>query len=144
MQKYTTGQIASMSLNELALSYNTVAEKSIKRFKDKETGIRRVTELFKTLGLIGAKKAAQKSSGGGGGTRCGAFNFPKAKEIREHRAGTKRATVIDMLRVGATFEEVQKSIGWDSRTAREGIKLVHSCVGYGLNEDKNGVITLVE
>ncbi len=151
----TIDQVMSASLSDLANVYNELADKPIKKFKDKPTGQRRVLDILRKNGLLEsdapkakakpakAKKAAAAKSSGTG-TRRTDFNLEGAEEVRAYREGTKRAQVIDMLRKGATIEEVQDAIGWDSRTAREGIKLINTYVGFGLAEDEDGVITLVE
>lgn len=76
------------------------------------------------------------------------FNFdPKPDDqIKQHRSGTKRARVYEMLssKEGATFDEVSETIGWDKRTTYEGIILIHKALGHGLVEDeKTGKIRLV-
>ena len=50
----------------------------------------------------------------------------------------------DLLRNGATVEEVMDLTGWNVRQAREGISLLHTYCGFGLTQDSDGVITLVE
>lgn len=72
-----------------------------------------------------------------------AFAFDAKKEQREHKAGTKRATVLEMLtnNGGATFAQIQEATKWDDRTAYEGIRLIHGYLGYGLRESSTGFIT---
>ena len=86
-----------------------------------------------------------------------AFNFPKKLDekgnpvgVKAHRPNCKRALVVDMLtsESGATFSEVAQAIeatfgaseAWDGSTCYEGIKLIHSELGYALTEDKDGII----
>lgn len=73
------------------------------------------------------------------------FDLQPLEEVRSHRPGTKRATTIDLLsrEEGATVEEVMEATGWSYRTALEGIKLIHSYLGYGLREDDDSRIYLV-
>lgn len=70
-----------------------------------------------------------------------AFDFsPKASQ-KECKPGSKRATTLEMLKGdGATFDEVKAKIGWDERTAYEGIRLLHSYLGYGIRETAGGKI----
>jgi hypothetical protein len=69
------------------------------------------------------------------------MSWPARGDIREHRKGTKRATVLEMLRrpEGASFEDVKAACGWNDIQAYEGIKLLHGYLGYGI-EEKDGVI----
>ena len=69
--------------------------------------------------------------------------------LKPHRPGTKRALVVELLTgEGATFEGVQEAIAeafpggaWDTRTAYEGITLIHTLLGYWIEEDADtGVI----
>lgn len=72
------------------------------------------------------------------------FEFPAMKEIKSHRPGTKRAKTIELLsrKEGASIEEVMDANGWDKPTALEGVKLLHSYLGYGLTEDEEQRIYL--
>ena len=146
MQRFTSSQVEALTLRELTDAYNIIAESPIKKFKDKPTGVRRLLDALKAVGLLsdGIVSKVKGKSGGGNGTRRTTFNFEPMESIREIRTGTKREKVITMLRKGATIQQVQNSIGWDARTAREGIKLIHTYVGYGLAEDDQGIISLVE
>lgn len=71
-----------------------------------------------------------------------AFEFPAKKEQRAHRPGTKRAQVLEKLlsKEGATFVEIQTLTKWEDRTAYEGVRLLHSYLGYGLRESATGQI----
>jgi len=71
------------------------------------------------------------------------FDYPAGKELKAFREGTKRAKVVEMLKDGATFEQVQKACGWSRKDAYEGIRLVNSRVGYGLKQLPDGKIKLV-
>lgn len=96
-----------------------------------------------------AKRDAEKaekpkrSEKGQGGDKALVFNLPFLGEIKEHRPGTKRAKVIEMLTPGATLEQVMAEIGWDRKTAYEGIRLVHFYLGYGIKTEDGGVIRLI-
>ena len=71
------------------------------------------------------------------------FDCPFTGTVKPYREGTKRALVINMLKSGATFEEIMGATEWNHRTAYDGIKLIHTSVGYGLSESSTGVIRLV-
>jgi hypothetical protein len=72
------------------------------------------------------------------------FFFPVADEIKNVRPGTHRATLVELLstKEGASFEECQAATGWDKKTCYEGIRLLHSYVGYGMTQDAEGRIKL--
>ena len=82
------------------------------------------------------------------------FVFPLG-DIKQTNEKTLRSKVRDRLRGGATFEqvvEVVKQFDIDrgvahknvERRAYEAIRIVHYYLGYGLKQDADGVITLVE
>lgn len=74
------------------------------------------------------------------------FVFPKKDEIKECRAGTKRAQVVELLSRpdGATLEEIMAETGWSQKDAYEGTRLVHFYLGYGMKQDENGRVRLVK
>lgn len=86
--------------------------------------------------------------------RTKVFRFPVGDEIKKTKPGTLRASVVDALRAGATFEEVvlvvqvfdakrnvaEKNI---ERRAYEVIRLVHFWCGYGLRQEGDKIF-LVE
>jgi hypothetical protein len=83
----------------------------------------------------GAAQAAK------GGRRRKPFNRPVDLPIGSHREGCKRAWVIATLTTtGATYAEVSEACEWGLRDCYEGITLIHKIQGYGLYEDRNGVI----
>jgi len=89
-------------------------------------------------------KAAKKSNGERKPRARKPFDFKPRKNIKAHREGTKRDTVIKLLTgKGATFEQIMKKTGWDHRTAYEGTRLLNTHLGYGLTE-KDGVIKIVK
>jgi len=70
---------------------------------------------------------------------------PKDK-VKGYRDGTKRAELIRLLgrKAGATIAECMKATEWNYKTCYEGIKLLNTYVGYGLEEnEKSGKIKLV-
>jgi hypothetical protein len=68
------------------------------------------------------------------------MSWPIKPEQKPHRANSKRAKVIELTGrpQGATFAEIQAATGWDDRNAYEGVKLLHSALGYGLAEPTLG------
>ncbi len=74
------------------------------------------------------------------------FNFSPAKEIKEHRLGTKRDRVIGMLssKEGATMEEVRAETGWNAVQSFQGVILIHTYLGHGLSEDDEGRIRIAD
>jgi hypothetical protein len=136
-QKY---DLDAMKISELAELFNKITGKQIKKFKDKATGIRRVTEALKEA----APKTTTKAPKAKGEPRARKpFDLPLMDPVTEPREGSKRCAVRDMLKKGATLETVMETIGWDRRTALEGIRLVHKACGYGLTESDKGLIKLV-
>lgn len=73
------------------------------------------------------------------------FNYEPDAEVQGHREGTKRAKVIELLSrpAGANFQEVRDATSWDEKTAYDGIRLIHTYLGYGLKTAENGNIHLV-
>ena len=78
------------------------------------------------------------------GTSRKLFNWPASVAgVKAHRPISKRAFVVAHLTGpsvafpdgGATYEYIRDSCEWTDRDAREGIKLIHSNLGYGLTED---------
>lgn len=149
----STDDIEGLGGRELVTLHNELAAKIgtkfTKRFSNRDNGIRRVTALFEQLGdsapSISTGQNTKPAAGKiGDVARRKRFSIESRDKIKSHRAGTKRAKVIDLLSRdgGATIEDVMKANGWDYRTAFEGIKLVATYVGYGLTEDDEGNIEL--
>jgi hypothetical protein len=72
------------------------------------------------------------------------FDLACTGRIRSHRPGTARERVIQLLRRGATFGEIQHLFKWDYGTCHNAIWSLHSILGYGIMEDDDGRIWLVE
>lgn len=126
---FDRNQLASMTLGALVELYNRHAEKPIRKFRDKPTAVNRVLDV-----LPEEEPSPEKVSNG---TRSGiptSLEREALKEVKEPREGSKRHALLLLLEDGATLEEVQNDarIGWDRRTALEGIRLLHSQCGYGL------------
>lgn len=134
---------------ELVKVYNELRpDAKVKRFGDKKSAVRRVMEALKvaTEGRRTVKKKKTGAQATGTGKTRGrkkTFNLKKRAIIKGHRPNTKRAILIDLLSTGATFAECQEATGWDYKTCFEGMKLLNTFVGYGMEEDENGVIKLV-
>lgn len=84
----------------------------------------------------------------------GRFNLPLKSEVRPIREGTLRYQAAQLLKTGATFEQIEallrdfddereKTSDTVRRRAYEVVRLLHTFIGYGLREDDNGVITLI-
>ena len=73
------------------------------------------------------------------------IDWKPARNLKDHRAGTKRAKVIAMMsrKNGATRRQLMRATGWDAKTLRDGIRLVHVAVGHGVREDAKGRLRLV-
>lgn len=135
----TIEELPEKKIPELVKLYNELSGKKLKTFKDKPTAIERVSEL------LAQRLPPAQSKTKGGVRRKKRMSYPPMGEVKNHRAGTKRARVIQMLsrKRGATFAEIQDEIGWDYATAYEGVKLLHTYLGYGLEEDDQGRIRLL-
>ena len=60
------------------------------------------------------------------------------------RSGTKRETVINMLRKGATMEAVQEHFDWSRRNTVECFRILHNEYGFGFATDaKTGVTKIL-
>lgn len=71
------------------------------------------------------------------------LNLPARSNQKPHREGTNRAKLVQLLHSGATIEQCMAATGWGFRNTYEGIRILHTYLGYGLVEDERGVIKLV-
>jgi len=132
---------AKMTLAELLAAYIERAGEPVKKFKSKKAAIEALEALDgkpeRATEAIPEEVAEKVKS-----RKRKPFIWPVKDEIKPHRAGTKRAFVVETLTTtGATFDEVAEHCGWDKPTCYEGIKLIHSALGYGLFEDTStGII----
>lgn len=172
--QYSLQQLESMSGPGQVALYNRVTGENVKKFSDRAAGAKRLWKLGEPgpdrpdgkpapaprtpiEAPAPAAKAASKSKP--------ATPKPAAKEAKErkvrqmtfrlqpkgstfkaHREGTHRAKLIQLLsrQNGATFSECQEACDWDKKTTYEGIRLLHSLLGYGLFSEpmRNGDIRI--
>lgn len=148
LEKLTTSELVS-SYNEAAV---TLKERTIKRFADRKTAVRRTTEIVNRL-----PKEAKKTARRPRGMR---FVFKPEREIRECKSSARATTgdkrtlrqrAVGLLLQGATFSEVEDMVmKFDrdrgvptknlERRAYELIRLVHYYLGYGLRQEDTGKI----
>lgn len=158
----TNPNVETLSLSQLVALYNELTGEKVKKFSDRKSGIRRVQAAMDKAGGIRVAKAetiataygaspakvkevaakARPASTLDGPARRKLISFPEAKAIKPHRTGTKRSQIIDLLRKGATIQQVMDATGWGYKDAYDGIKLLNVYLGHGLEENVNGVITL--
>lgn len=149
--------VESLTLRELALVYNELSGSSIKRFGTKSSGVKRVWATVQAENAGPTKKnkdavPTKKSDpvptrpGAEGVGRRKALQLSSKSEIKGHRDGTKRATAITLMKRtdGATFDEMMEATGWNYKTCYEGVKLVNTYVGYGLQEDETGRVKITQ
>lgn len=138
----TLGKVTCVSARELsgpqlAVLYNELTGKTIKKFRDRQTGISKVTPIL--LSRIAAQVPSQKV------VRRVRFNFEFYGRVRNYRQNTKRSLLIGVLSrpEGATFAECQDTTGWNYKVCYENIVLLHTYVGFGISEDGDGRIRLI-
>lgn len=126
---------------ELAILYKELTGKTIKRFHNKEEGIRRLRPIVadtilklersrKSIGQTPRRRKRKK------------WNFPPRQTIQGYRQGTKRAKLIEMLLKGATFEECQEMLGTYYKLCYCCIYQLHNHLGFGIRENDDGVIQI--
>lgn len=149
-----TINVEALKGNELVAFYNKLTGENVKKFSDRNTGLRRVkaaiaaakpVEVEAKAKVEATKKdAPSKTFEHGSINRRVRFSASAKAEIKGHRQGTKRATLIKLLGrdKGASMAECEAATGWDYKTCYEGIKLLNTYTGYGLSEDEEGRIRL--
>jgi hypothetical protein len=141
--------LQAMSTGDLLALFNKTTGQSVKRFADRKTALKRVQEALanpvKSKSVV-KRLEVQKAGRAGTGTRRRGFNFPLIKGgAKEIRPETNRATLVGMLRKGASFEACVEKAGFkDERNTYQAIRLLHTYCGFGLTQGDNGVIHLVE
>lgn len=166
MATITRDQVETMSGPELVAAYKSITGIEVARFASREKGVARVLAALAGQGEVRARKRLGKGERPATpapapvpepaapspqqpaealAARAKRIDWSAKPTIKPHRPGTKRACVIGLLKrpEGATWEEVMQATGWDRRTAYEGVKLVHSYLGYGIREDGEGRMRIV-
>lgn len=147
--------LQTLSTTALVAEYNRAAsllgERTVNRFSDKETALRRTREIVARAALVVRSEeppapppeqppsAESKPEGKRQRKRRGPwFVFKPGHEQRPPKEGSRRATAFAMLRSehGATQQEIEAACGWTPRQAYEAIRLIHYMHGYGLSMDK--------
>ncbi len=139
----SSGTLEKKSIKDLVAIFNANSKKKVKTFRDKKSAVRRVLGVLADSQKPAAKKTAKKAPRKTGEIRDPSFDLKPARKLADVRENTKRARVIQMLAKGATIQQVMSTIGWDRKTAFDGIKLLNTKVGYGLKSNDKGVIRLV-
>lgn len=157
----THADVAALSAKDLLAVYNKLTGKSTTKFASKDKGVAQTWGAAKVALATsgeGAKPAATPTAAPKATPKApkapkvkaekkvrGIFNVPADAEVQPHREGTKRAKVLEMLGrpEGATLEEVRKANDWDVKTAYDGVRLIHTYLGYGLRTSAEGRIHLV-
>ena len=139
----TQADLKGMSAQALVTLHNKLAPKPVNRFSDRKTAERRVWALGTKEAASPSPEASQpkkprataeKKQPSSGGVRLKTFRLAPRDDKHEPREGTKRAETLRLLsrENGAKFSEIQEKIGWDEKTAYEGIRLINVQCGYGL------------
>lgn len=156
MTTYTAEALQEMTLPQLVDLYNEHAEKPVKKFKDKPTAVRRVQAVLPEPQPEPKKeKPEAEAPSKRKSTRIMRFNFDPADKIKEIRdPNSLRGRVADLLKKGATFDQIEATVlefdAWRgvepknvTRRAYEVTRLLHYYVGYGLKHDvETGIIKL--
>lgn len=106
-------------------------DKPVKKFKNKTVAARAILELL-------ARPPKPKKD-----RYYVKINYPFKGKIKPYSLGTKRATLIAMLRKGTTRKQIEEVLGWGLTVARQNIRIVHRVHGYGIKEDDQGVLRLI-
>jgi len=142
----SSGALEKMSLAELTDIYNsTRPPKQVKRFSCIPKAVKAVLKRLyaQARSEADAPQSREKKRGvGSSGRRRTPLRLKPGAAIKESREGSKRHALIEMLREGATLEDVCAKMGWYRRLAREHVVLVNKAQGWGIAEDDAGVIRL--
>ena len=155
--------LATLSSGELATKYNkaatTLGTRTVKKFADRKTAIRRTEEILIKLKdhsappKKGKKGKTTKAERKKRGMRF-VFPFNGQDDLRSSlNTKTLRGQCVDLLRGGAKFSKVEalvekydRSKGRKShdveRRAYELVRIMHYYLGYGINHDTDGTIKL--
>lgn len=136
-----TCSLERLTIPQLAALYYELTGRKVTRFKTKNEAICTVRPA------VVKKILESKSRFSRGETprhrKRKKYNLPAGNVLRNFRKGSQRAKIIDMLLEGATFEEIQATFNLSYKNAYQNIRLLNTCVGFGLKEDENGVIRIV-
>tara|TARA_R110002167_G_scaffold143958_2_gene333654 strand:- start:9666 stop:10142 length:477 start_codon:yes stop_codon:yes gene_type:complete len=132
----STGLLDQKSVADLLEIYGGLVSGKVPKFKSKEALVRAcILELAKggtTPGrrrrLVGKRIALEPKD-----RKPWAFD-PCRLEPKPARKGTKRELLIEMLRKGATFAEIQKACEWTYKQAFVQMRAVNQINGYGFVE----------
>lgn len=131
--------IRGLSLTSLAALYRELTGKTTKKFRDRETALKRVTPVVEDKIRRAVAPRPKRTS-----TRA-LLNIPPKSEIARYRPGTKRAALINWLREdgGASLGQVKERFGWKTHLARCHLWSIGKYVGFGVREDaETGIIRL--
>lgn len=142
-QTFTYEGVQALPSKELVELYNRVTGKATTKFASRDRGVKqtwsalaecgkRVDEVREDAEQEEAKPVVKKVNGAARQGRRMRFRFRPDGEIKEPKDGTKRAQLADLCRRGTTFRQIRETIGWDTRTAYEGVRLLHFVHGFGL------------
>ena len=124
---------------KLLATEQKAAEKLLKTVAAEEADAAKKVAAEEAKAAKAAKRAERATSAPAPreSTKIVAFNLAQSAEIKNHRPGTKRAMVVEMLTAehGATFAEIMVATGWDRKTAYEGVRLCNLFLGYGMKTD---------
>lgn len=121
---------------DLVKLYQELTGSPVGKFRDRATGVARVTAPLE--GAIAKMAPAPPVSPTGLSRPRAPYNYaPPGTPVRETRPGTKRAKLIEIFSTpeGATFEEAAAATQWPYKILQENIRLLWSAVGWGLSED---------
>ncbi len=133
--------------------YNSITGKTTTKFSSREKGIDQILRVVKDKPLpeinklFGVKTISEtKKYEPKRPAKCKdcrfIFTFVREKEIKKHRTGTKRETILQMLLEGSTFNKIRNKYNWNERQTYEAIRMVHIAWGYGLRTELiSGIIT---
>lgn len=168
---YTQDELESKTTRELAEIFNNIpGTKPVKRFSNKEVGVRRVlavlpdeqlpppASLQKLLTFNAPSKSVAKrmvaqterieplvderpKKRGRKRAERGIYNEPLGQTLRTARPSSGRGRLLEMLLTGATFSELQAALPqWTEDQLHRHIRNTHFYLGYRLTTDDNGVI----
>lgn len=131
--RVTLRELGRMNGRQLAELHNELAERPVKKFRDRSTALARVTPLVEDR-LRGVPVRRRK-----------VFNLPGLKTRRPHRRGTKRAILVLLLTRpgGATFEQCMAVTGWPYKTCYDILVSLNEYNGFEIRETK-GRIRLID